>query len=112
MVRNLNKKRIKEGTHPWQGGHIQRKTNSHLLKNGTHSFIQPGFQTKYNLQRIENGTHNMLNGALTKQQLESGTHTACFSWECPHCGKKGKGRTNYKRWHGDNCKLRPWSKFS
>lgn len=23
---------------------------------------------------------------------------------CEHCGKEGKGATNYKRWHGDNCK--------
>lgn len=25
---------------------------------------------------------------------------------CPHCGKTANG-PNYKRWHGDNCKLKP-----
>lgn len=24
---------------------------------------------------------------------------------CEHCGKQGKGATNYKRWHGNNCKV-------
>jgi hypothetical protein len=23
---------------------------------------------------------------------------------CPYCGTKGKGSTNAKRWHFDNCK--------
>jgi hypothetical protein len=25
-------------------------------------------------------------------------------FKCEHCGKEGKGATNYKRWHGNNCK--------
>lgn len=25
-------------------------------------------------------------------------------WECPHCGKIGKGLSNAKRWHFENCK--------
>jgi hypothetical protein len=24
---------------------------------------------------------------------------------CPHCGKSANG-PNYKRWHGDNCKMK------
>ena len=27
-----------------------------------------------------------------------------FAFTCPHCGKIGKGKSNYLRWHGDNCK--------
>ena len=27
-------------------------------------------------------------------------------WICPHCGKAGGGNANYKRWHGDNCKMK------
>ena len=29
------------------------------------------------------------------------------SWICVHCNKDGKGLSNYARWHGDNCKVRP-----
>jgi len=25
-------------------------------------------------------------------------------WKCEHCGKTGKGKSNYNRWHGDNCR--------
>lgn len=27
-----------------------------------------------------------------------------FAFTCPHCSKIGKGKSNYLRWHGDNCK--------
>ena len=27
-----------------------------------------------------------------------------YHFLCPHCGKNGKGVSNYNRWHGDNCK--------
>ena len=31
-----------------------------------------------------------------------------FEFTCPHCGKFGRGKNNYLRWHGDNCKsLKP-----
>lgn len=26
------------------------------------------------------------------------------SWKCEHCGKTGRGKGTYNRWHGDNCK--------
>jgi hypothetical protein len=26
-----------------------------------------------------------------------------YLWTCQHCGKEGKGASNLKRWHGDNC---------
>lgn len=35
------------------------------------------------------------NKALEKTQV---------AWICEHCGKEGVGSSNYKRWHGDNCK--------
>lgn len=27
-----------------------------------------------------------------------------YKFICPHCGKEGKGKTNYLRWHGNNCR--------
>jgi hypothetical protein len=28
-----------------------------------------------------------------------------IEWTCEHCGKTGKGTTNYKRWHGNACRI-------
>ena len=28
-----------------------------------------------------------------------------FVFTCPHCNKTGRGKTNFNRWHGDNCKI-------
>lgn len=105
-VRNSNRRRIKEKTHPFLGGEIQRKTNQKRIKEGNHTFLIPGFQSKNNLKRINNGTHNMLEGKLTKKQLQDGTHTSQKRWICEYCGKSGNGSTNYKRWHGYNCSKR------
>ncbi len=30
--------------------------------------------------------------------------TNMYHFLCPHCGKSGKGVSNYNRWHGDKCK--------
>ena len=27
-----------------------------------------------------------------------------YEFVCPHCNKSGRGKSNYIRWHGDNCK--------
>jgi hypothetical protein len=27
-----------------------------------------------------------------------------YNFTCPHCGQSGKGKSNYIRWHGDNCR--------
>jgi len=46
------------------------------------------------------GTKNLINS--TKERMENGTHPSRFEWTC-HCGKSGKGLSNYNRWHRDRC---------
>ncbi len=82
------------------------KNNKKRIKNGTHLFLNGEFHRKNNLKRLSNGTHNMLDGKLVRKQLEDGTHPSQIKWTCEHCGKIGKGSTNYKRWHGDKCTKR------
>ena len=36
---------------------------------------------------------------------------ATEDYTCPVCGQNGKNRSNYKRWHGDNCKHTEFYKF-
>jgi len=45
----------------------------------------------------------------TRQQI-SKNHGAKQIKKCPYCGKEC-GANNYPRWHGDNCKLKPLTKF-
>jgi len=86
---------------------LASKRNKQQLENGTHVF-QSGMQTKNNLIRSQNGTHPFLGGNVQRdmhrKNLENGTHFGKMVWTCPHCGKNGRNKSNYTRYHGSNCK--------
>lgn len=135
MQRETQKKLVEEGKHHLLGGEIQRKTSSenqrilvekgtHIflgdgtfqrennnkkVRDGTHHFLSGEIQRKINRERVENGTHHFLNGEISRQaQLKSikdGTHITQKEYECPHCGKLGKGPIMF-RYHFEKCKVR------
>jgi len=88
-----NVKRIKNGTHNFLGGEIGGNNSRKRIVDGTHPFLDSNIQRnnsiKSNTKRIDNGTHNFL-----------------LKWKCTYCNKEGQNKTNYIRWHGDNCKLK------
>lgn len=79
---DIQRNRVENGTHPLLGGEIARK-------------------------RVADGTHHFLSGDIqresSRRRLADGTHPSQVKWTCPHCGKFGKGKGNYTRFHGDNC---------
>jgi hypothetical protein len=99
---------VKNGTHNWQGEEYAEKQRALMInaaKEGTHPF-QQGHQTVWNLKRVEDGTHPWAgeNGKLRNLKLlEEGKHNSRVEWVCEHCNKSGKGISNYKQYHGDNC---------
>jgi hypothetical protein len=126
LARKAALKRVDAGTHPFLGGEVAKKTQQrrvaegqhHFLggaiqhfrvKNGTHNFLSGKIQRESNHKRLENGTHHILK--LSKTRIENGTHNflgktnpALTSWICEYCGKEGKGKGNYVRYHGNKCK--------
>lgn len=112
--KEVQARRINDGTHHLLGGEIQRKTNKSRIENGTHHFLGGEITRKNNMERISNGTHHFLGGEIQKQLVADGkhyfqkpvddTHPTQFIWVCEHCSATGKGKTNYTRWHGTNCK--------
>ena len=108
---NPTYKRVLDGTHNFLGGEIQRKSNYTRVKNGTHNFLNSSIQSNTQKTRLSNGTHPFLNRELqiknglasANKQMRNGTHPSQMIWKC-HCGKTGKGQSNFLRWHGDNCK--------
>ena len=133
----VNDERIKNGTHNFCGGEIQRNSGRQKVKDGTHHLLGP----KHNQERIKNGTHNWLGRNHVDQQLSKGTHTSQIKITCEYCeveidilnynnhhGKKCRKNPNliiedittvceyckriidnfnYKKHHGDKCKLNP-----
>lgn len=110
LVGKSSRARVDAGTHNFLSGEIQRKTNATLLANGTHNFLSGELQRADALKRVENGTHHLLGGEIQRNEankrLENGSHNFIQPWSCEHCGKEGKGLHHYKKWHGDNCKVK------
>lgn len=83
-------KRVKDGTNPFCGGNLQRKTNKKRINDGTHLFVNSSFQKEMNKraggrggkQAIKNGTHNFLGGDIQIRLVESGKHHLLNSVSC------------------------------
>lgn len=119
LSRQNAKVQVLNGTHPWLGGEVQRKNTKQRIESGNHLFLDGEWKSRNNKARVEAGTHNFLGSENNKRLLEQGKHISQnkeyqnkFSiyqkektlkrlenekWECPLCGKKGKGKTNYPR---------------
>jgi len=115
-ARARNKKMVENGNHNFIGGEIQRKTNRRRVANGTHHLLHSDASKKYQQKVVAAGEHRFQDTEWQKEQqkklVEAGTHHLLGEnsptqalWYCEHCGKSGKGKSNYQRWHGDNCKL-------
>lgn len=126
--RNVQAQRIVNGTHNFMRRQDGSSLASDRVKNGTHQGLKRSDGTsiasdrvragKCNLSRrpdgssvtqdaIAKGTNAFANGHAVKKQLADGTHPSKKAWTCEICGKIGKHRAAYTRFHGEKCK---WGK--
>lgn len=97
-------KRVKNKTHPFLNGEMQSKMNLLRVSKGTHNLQRREDGTSVASERVVNGSHPFLGNENTKKQLAAGKHASQIIKTCNHCGKEIDA-ANFKRWHGDNCKL-------
>lgn len=102
LIPGVGTRSVANGTHNFFGGEIQRKNNQRRVENGTHHLL------KENSPQIQNKTHHFFGGEVQRKnnltRLAAGTHPSQIEWTCEHCGKSGKNKANYNRYHGDICK--------
>lgn len=91
-----HRKSLAAGTHPCLTGESQRQTQVRLVENGTHHFLDKEWRAEEVKRRLATNTHNF-QGPNSPTQLQ---------WTCLHCGKAGKGKSNYNKNHGDKCKMK------
>lgn len=98
-------KRVADGTHHWKSKEYSKKQsvrateqNKNNVKLGTHPWL--------NGNRSPNITAHLKGPRFNMQLLESGRHPSQMVFECPHCLKIIRGKTNANRWHFDKCKER------
>jgi hypothetical protein len=74
LARKSSLKRVKEGTHHFLGGEIQRRK----IREGSHQFLNSEYQRKNALKKVEEGTHPFLDkkaaSARARKRVEDGTH--------------------------------------
>ena len=74
--------------------------------NGTHNFLGGAIQSATQKRLLESGTHNFQGSGINNSMLADGIHSSQIQWSCLCCRQSGKGSTNFKRWHGNQCKLK------
>jgi hypothetical protein len=112
--------RVKDGTHPFIGGSIQRKSNQERVKNGTHHLLPGDIQRDEQNKRMQNGTHNFIGlnesritdkthnflirsdgSSFSKDRVKNGTHESQIKMCCIIC-RKESNLILFSRWH-KNC---------
>ena len=127
--RDVQLKRVAEGTHHMVGGEVQRR----LIAEGKNPFTDPEFSRKHQLARIEAGTHNLVGAnnhvhnlvaqgihpwqdkaaarARAQRMVKEGKHgfvsqnPNTIQLTCPHCDMTG-AKPGMSRWHFDKCKYK------
>lgn len=84
-----NDKMKAEGKHPLVGS----ENNRRMVENGTHPTMKRADGTSLASDRVSAGTHNFVGPNAPSQQ----------KWVCQYCGKSGKGKGLFTRWHGEKC---------
>lgn len=109
MARLESIKRVKNGTHNFLSGDIQRKSAAKRIKDGTHHLLGGKISRRVQAERLAAGTHHFLGGEVqrrnNRKRIENGTHHLLQKKTCPHCGLTGSGAGMY-RFHFDKCKKR------
>jgi hypothetical protein len=101
-----NMNNVANGTHPNMRRPDGTSTSMDRVKNGTHNWQKrsDGSSVAYDL--VKKGTHHFLGKEITNIQLLNGTHPSQQVWKCEKCGKEGKHKGAYNRFHGNKCR---WS---
>lgn len=122
----IQRRRVKDGTHNLLGGEVAKKSNAKRIAEGTHNFqgfnnpthrrIQDGTYHMFGennptAQRVKTGTHHFLGPKNNQRRIDNGSHNflgptapSQFVWHCDVCGKTGKGKGIFTRFHGINCR--------
>jgi hypothetical protein len=99
-----NKNRVAKGTHPNMKRPDGTSASSDRVRMGTHNWQKRADGTSNASDKVKNKTHHFLGEAVTTRQLNNGTHPSQQEWTCEICGKIGKHRAAYTRFHGEKCR--------
>lgn len=107
IQRKSSKARVKAGTHQFLDSEWQREKANRRVAEGTHPFLDREAQSKRAIARVKNGTCNFLDKAAAtarnKRWIREGTHPNQTLVTCPHCGKTG-AKPGMAAWHFDKCR--------
>lgn len=107
----IQKERIKNKTHHFLSGNIQKAYQLNRVENGTHVWLSGDQQRKVQNALVLQNKHRFCNSDYQRnvsinsnaKRLADGSHNAIQIYKCPHCDKSGKGLAMFRH-HFNNCK--------
>lgn len=63
---HVQRKRVENGTHPWQDKEWHKRREQEKVDNGSHMFLNPEISRAITSKRLADGTHNFLNNTYAK----------------------------------------------
>jgi hypothetical protein len=78
IQRQSQRKLVAEGKHHWQDSEEASERNLKRIEEGTHNFLDKEWAREKELEKVKNGTHPFLGGEVSRQinskRIEEGTH--------------------------------------
>jgi hypothetical protein len=99
------KKQLQENKHPWKTEEYRKSQKARALSDNN-PFKGGKIQKVFGQKRVSEGIHHFLGSSVNQKMLAESKHPSQILWKCEHCNKEGKNSTNYKRFHGQNCKFK------
>lgn len=99
---NLN--RVANGTHPNMKRSDGTSASMDRATAGTHNWQKRSDGSSCASDQVKKGTHHFLGKEVTSNQILNGTHPSQQKWKCEKCGKEGKHKAAYTRFHGNKCR--------
>lgn len=104
---SYTKDRVAAGEHQWLMRPDGSSSSGDRVLNGTHNFLTRNDGSSLSADRVMAGEHQWLRrpdgSSVASDRIAAGTHPCVEPWVCENCGEHGKGKQNYKKWHGDKC---------
>ena len=96
IMSQTQRRMIENGNHPFLRKNFSKDIQRKRIEDGTHHFIGGEIQRK----RVANGTHNFLGGEIQHRMISNGTHPFLTKITCQYCNKsidKGNFSKHHRR---------------
>ena len=110
LAKLAQKQRVESGNHNWSGPEFNLKRVELNIHPFSKNEVGDSIGQQTNIKRVTDKTHNWLKredgSSASSDRVKNGNcplsgpnSPGKYQWICEHCGKEGKNKGNYSRFH-------------